>query len=86
MNTALTVPSRPANRLPSAGVFTAAVSWPLAGVASFVFLSSLPYKLSGHADTVHVFSTIGAWIGGARGDGIGGAFARYGAYCSCKVV
>ena len=57
----------------------AIVSWVLVLWASNVFLSSLPYKFSGHPDTLHIFSTIGSWLGGFLGDGIGGAFARYGA-------
>ena len=55
-------------------------SWILALWACKVFLSSLPYKFSGHPDTVHIFSTIGGWLQGFLGDGLGGLFARYGAY------
>ena len=32
----------------------------MAGVASFVFLSSLPYKFSGHPDTAHILVAINA--------------------------
>jgi hypothetical protein len=59
---------------------TPITSWILALWACRVFLSSLPYKFSNHPDTVHIFSTIGAWLQGFLGDGLGGLFARYGAY------
>ncbi len=58
----------------------AVASWPIALFASFVFLSSLPYKFSGHPDTAHIFSTIGTWMGGIAGDGVGRVFSSYGAY------
>ena len=73
-------PARPRLALPAPRTLVAAASWPMAGYASFVFLSSLPYKFSGAPTTDHIFSTIGAWIGGGLGPGIGDAFARLGAY------
>ncbi|MEH6576430.1 MAG: hypothetical protein V7731_05070 [Amphritea sp.] len=45
-----------------------------------VFLSSLPYKFSGHPDTQHIFSTIGGWMRTTISDGIGSWFIQYGAY------
>lgn len=65
---------------PTGATLAAIVSWPMAGAASFVFLSSLPYKFTNHPDTAHIFSTIGAWIGTGLGDGLGQAFSRHGAY------
>ena len=80
-----TLPAPPATAharrlsMPSGRTLAAAASWPLAGLASFVFLSSLPYKFSGHPNTEHVFSTIGAWLGDGLGTGVGRAFAEHGA-------
>lgn len=45
-----------------------------------VFLLSLPYKFTLHPDTQHIFGTIGAWMQGILGDGIGNLFANYGSY------
>ena len=59
---------------------TAVVSWVIALWASKVFLSSIPYKFSGHPDTQHIFGTIGNWLKGFIGDSAGGAFVKYGAY------
>ena len=73
-------PARSRLALPAPRTLLAAASWPMAAYASFVFLSSLPYKLSGAPTTEHIFSTIGAWIGTGLGPGIGDAFARFGAY------
>lgn len=56
------------------------VSWVIALWASKVFLSSLPYKFSDHPDTQHIFGTIGKWLGGFLGTGLGDAFSNYGAY------
>jgi len=58
----------------------AALSWVMAIWMCKVFLFSLPYKFSGHPDTQHIFGTIGAWMSGILGDGIGNLFARFGAY------
>ncbi len=55
------------------------ISWLLALWASRVFLASLPYKFSGHADTQHIFGTIGSWLGGILGATPGELFTRYGA-------
>ena len=56
------------------------VSWVIVLWTSKVFLSSLPYKFSGHPDTQHIFGTIGAWMQGVLGEGIGGWFINYGAF------
>lgn len=58
----------------------AGVSWIIAAWMCFIFLSSLPYKFTGHPDTQHIFGTIGSWIGGFAGTGIGELFTNYGAY------
>ncbi len=44
-----------------------------------VFLSSLPYKFSGDPDTIHIFSTIGAWMTATLSIGLGEFFTQYGA-------
>ena len=59
---------------------TAVVSWIIALWASKVFLSSIPYKFSGHPDTQHIFGTIGEWLKGFIGETAGGLFSEYGAY------
>lgn len=56
------------------------LSWICVLVIAYVFLSSLPYKFSGAPETQHIFSTIGKWLGGFLGDGIGDLFSRFGAY------
>jgi len=56
------------------------VSWAIALWACKIFLFSLPYKFTRHPDTEHIFSTIGAWLGGFLGDGIGQFFSNFGAY------
>ena len=58
----------------------AIVSWPIVAWMSFVFLGSLPYKFTNHPDTQHIFGTIGDWIGGFAGQGIGSLFRNFGAY------
>jgi hypothetical protein len=60
-------------------IITAISSWIIALWASKVFLSSLPYKFSGHPDTQHIFGTIGEWLKGFVGDAAGGFFSEYGA-------
>lgn len=55
-------------------------SWVVVAWTCKVFLSSLPYKFSGHPDTQHIFSTIGAWMSITLSDGLGIWFAEYGAY------
>jgi hypothetical protein len=55
------------------------ISWVIALWAAKVFLSSLPYKFSGHPDTQHIFGTIGEWLKGFIGDAAGGVFSEYGA-------
>ena len=54
-------------------------SWVVVAWTARVFLSSLPYKFSGHPDTQHIFGTIGGWMQGVLGNAIGGWFANYGA-------
>lgn len=56
------------------------LSWAIVLWILYVFLSSLPYKFTLHPDTQHIFGTIGAWLGGFLGDGIGNAFSAYGSY------
>jgi len=56
-----------------------AISWIIVLWICKVFLSSLPYKFSGHPDTVHIFSTIGAWMGSTISLGLGEFFTHYGA-------
>ena len=58
----------------------AIISWIMALWMCKVFLSSLPYKFTNHPDTQHIFGTIGEWMSGFLGSGIGGTFASYGAY------
>lgn len=58
----------------------AITSWLIVIWICNVFLSSLPYKFSGHPDTQHIFGTIGTWIGSFVGDTIGNGFINYGAY------
>ncbi len=54
-------------------------SWVVVAWTAKVFLSSLPYKFTGHPDTQHIFGIIGGWMQGVLGNGIGGWFASYGA-------
>lgn len=54
--------------------------WILALIPAFVFLQSLPFKFTGAAPTVHIFSTIGAWFDSIGLAAIGTPFADYGAY------
>ena len=58
----------------------AIVSWIIVAWAAYVFLSSLPYKFSGHPDTKHIFTTIGGWIGEVTTPLLGDLFSRFGAY------
>ena len=44
-----------------------------------VFLSSLPYKFSGHPDTQHIFGTIGVWMQETISKGLGQWFVENGA-------
>jgi hypothetical protein len=60
-------------------IIIAVVSWVIALWAAKVFLSSIPYKFSGHPDTQHIFSTIGEWLKGFIGDAAGGLFSEQGA-------
>ena len=54
-------------------------SWLAALWIARVFLVSLPYKFTGHPDTQHIFGTIGHWMSGVLGEGIGRGFAAWGA-------
>ena len=56
------------------------ISWAIAAWMCFIFLGSLPYKFTKHPDTVHIFSTIGEWLKGFLGDGIGDFFTNFAAY------
>ena len=56
------------------------ISWLIILWTAKVFLSSLPYKFTGHPDTQHIFGTIGSWMKGIFGEGIGNGFIQYGAY------
>jgi len=55
-------------------------SWIIVLWIAKVFLSSLPYKFSGHPDTQHIFSTIGGWMSNTISTGLGNWFTQYGAY------
>jgi hypothetical protein len=57
----------------------AVVSWIITIWICKVFLSSLPYKFTGHPDTQHIFGTIGAWMSGILGDTVGNLFTSVGA-------
>lgn len=56
------------------------ISWLIVAWICRVFLSSIPYKFTGHPDTRHIFGTIGEWMSGILGQGIGDLFTRFGAY------
>ena len=55
-------------------------SWVIILWIAKVFLSSLPYKFTGHPDTQHIFSTIGGWMSNTISTGLGHWFTQYGAY------
>ena len=56
------------------------VSWAIVVWMCYVFLLSLPYKFTLHPDTQHIFGTIGKWMGGFLGAGIGSLFANVGPF------
>ncbi len=56
------------------------LSWGLVLIIVAVFLPSIPFKFSGAPETKHIFGTIGLWLSGFLGEGIGGAFSAIGAY------
>lgn len=56
------------------------ISWAIALWASYIFLSSLPYKFSLHPDTQHIFGTIGQWISDTINGTLGELFANFGSY------
>ncbi len=58
----------------------AVISWVMALWMCKVFLFSLPYKVTNHPDTQHIFGKIGAWMSGILGDTIGNLFSSIGAY------
>lgn len=58
----------------------AIASWIIVIWICKVFLLSLPYKFTGHPDTQHIFGTIGSWMSGIFGQGLGQFFSQYGAY------
>ncbi len=58
----------------------AIASWLITAWMCKVFLFSLPYKFTLHPDTQHIFGTIGNWMSGFLGEGLGGLFANYGSY------
>lgn len=58
----------------------AIISWLIVVWMCYVFLGSLPYKFTRHPDTQHIFGTIGDWLGGFLGTGIGQLFSDYGSY------
>jgi len=55
------------------------VSWLIVLWTAKVFLSSIPYKFSGHPDTQHIFGTIGEWMKGILGESFGQFFVNNGA-------
>ncbi len=55
-------------------------SWVIILWIAKVFLSSLPYKFTGHPDTQHIFATIGGWMSNTISTGLGNWFTQYGAY------
>lgn len=54
-------------------------SWVIVLWIAKVFLSSIPYKFSGHPDTMHIFSTIGTWMATTLSVDLGAFFSKYGA-------
>jgi len=56
------------------------VSWLIVLWMCYIFLASLPYKFTRHPDTQHIFGTIGEWLGGFFGSGIGALFTDFGSY------
>ena len=54
-------------------------SWVIVVWIAKIFLLSLPYKFSGHPDTMHIFSTIGSWMASILSVDLGSFFTQYGA-------
>ncbi|MEM9173037.1 MAG: hypothetical protein AAGA84_10065 [Pseudomonadota bacterium] len=54
--------------------------WILVLVPVVVFVQSLPFKFSGAAETVHIFTTLGDWIKSLGLSALGDGFTQYGAY------
>ena len=57
-----------------------AISWGIVLWICWIFLGSLPYKFTLHPDTQHIFGTIGQWLTGFLGAGIGDLFSNFGSY------
>ncbi len=56
------------------------VSWVIVAWVCYIFLGSLKYKFTLHPDTVHIFGTIGDWLGTFLGSAAGELFSRFGSY------
>ena len=56
------------------------LSWLMTAWIARVFLVSLTYKFTDAPETVHIFSTIGAWISETVNQQLGDFFATYGGY------
>ncbi len=54
--------------------------WVLVAIPAFVFLQSLPFKFSGAVETLHIFDTLGAWLGSIGLTVLAQPFADFGAY------
>ncbi|MEL7535557.1 MAG: hypothetical protein AAFZ58_12035 [Pseudomonadota bacterium] len=54
--------------------------WVLVLIPVFVFLQSLPFKFTGAQETIHIFTTLGAWFDSIGLSAIAQPFANYGAY------
>ncbi len=54
-------------------------NWAIVIWITKIFLTSIPYKFSGHPDTEHIFSTIGSWMTATLSVDLGAFFTQYGA-------
>ena len=61
-------------------MFRKIASWLIVIIIVGVFLPTVPLKFMGAEKTEHIFSTIGLWLSGFLGSGIGGTFSAIGAY------
>ncbi len=57
-----------------------ALPWILVLIPAAVFLVFLPAKFSGAAETQHIFSTVGAWLGTVGLGALEQPFTQYGGY------